>query len=201
MLCFLGFRFGEVSSHCAFHWVPVGLCELCVRHGTRDTCRTATGETYFVLGYLKRIWLVVTVGRSKRGRKRKKLCRRAPDNHTRPLHVVTPWPVPWLNWRSAELSHAARVASHRGRAQRARPSPPAADGNWSTRLLFGFCASTALQGHAHTTPMQSAHAPPGGACADCFSCARARPWRAVELQNLMRVGGILCAEQRLCACL
>ena len=52
------------------------------------------------------------------------------------MHVVTPWPVPWLTWRSAELTHAARVASHRGRAQRARPSPPAADGNWSTRLAL-----------------------------------------------------------------
>ena len=52
------------------------------------------------------------------------------------MHVVTPWPVPWLTWRSAELTHAARVASHRGRAQIARHSPPAADGNWSTRLAL-----------------------------------------------------------------
>ena len=51
------------------------------------------------------------------------------------MHVVTPWPVPWLTWRSAELTHAARVASHRGRAQSARHSPPAADGDWSTQRL------------------------------------------------------------------
>ena len=36
MLCFSGFRFCEVSSHCAFHWVPVGLCELCKRRIARN---------------------------------------------------------------------------------------------------------------------------------------------------------------------
>ena len=66
---------------------------------------------------------------------------RAPDNYARPLHVVTPWPVPWLTWRSAELTHATRVASHRGRAQSARHSPPGADDDWSTRLALLFAAS------------------------------------------------------------
>ena len=68
------------------------------------------------------------------------------------MHVVTPWPVPWLTWRSAELTHAARVASHRGRAQRARPSPPAVDGNWSTRRLC-FPAGC-LKPMALPTPLQ-----------------------------------------------
>ena len=46
----------------------------------------------------------------------------------------------------------ARVASHRWRAQRARPSPPAADGNWSTRLLC-FPAGC-LKPMALPTPLQ-----------------------------------------------
>ena len=99
---------------------------------------------------------------------------------------MTPWPVPWLTWRSAELTHAARVASHRGRAQRARPSPPAVDGNWSTRRLCfpaGCLKPTALytllqcnSGTHHTC----------GECRYCFRKLCASPWRPGNVPQKLR---------------
>ena len=60
--------------------------------------------------------------------------------HTVPCMCVPPWPVPWATWHSAELHHATRVASHRVRAQSTQSSPPAADGDWSTRPALWFCS-------------------------------------------------------------
>ena len=75
----------------------------------------------------------------------------------RPVHTVQcmcvpPWPVPWVSWHSAELTHATRVANHRARAQSTRYSPPAADGDWSTKRLC-FPAGC-LKPMALPTPLQ-----------------------------------------------
>ena len=74
----------------------------------------------------------------KHGTKAKTAFPTARPVHTVPCMCVPPRPVPWATWHSAELTHGPRVASHRVRAQSTQPSPPAADGDWSTRraLLF-----------------------------------------------------------------
>ena len=123
--------------------------------------------------------------------------------YTSPLHVVTPWPVPWLTWRSAELTRAARIATSQAIAGARRAHD-------ILHLLLTVIGRHAcfwfLRVHSSSGP-----------CPHHSNAIRARPtrwsvrgllhlpkgtptWRAVEMQKLMSVGGILCAELALCAC-
>ena len=114
---------------------------------------------------------------TKSGRKRKTAFPTARPVHTVQCICVPSWPVPWATWHSAELTHATRVANHRARAQSTQSSPPAADGNWSTRPALRFSSPAELHSHAPSTPMQSRHSPQCGECRYCFRKLCASPWR------------------------
>ena len=100
---------------------------------------------------------------------------------------VPPWPVPWATWHSAELNHATRVASHRARAQSTQSSPPAADGDWSTRPAFFDISSCC--GPCHATPDGWAHRGACGACAKLLFSSIASEGREEIAKKEPLVGG------------
>ena len=112
----------------------------------------------------------------------------------RPVHTVQcmyvpPWPVPWATWHSAELNHATRVASHRARAQSTQSSPPAADGDWSTRPAIAFFDISSCCGPCHATPDGWAHRGACGACAKLLFSTIASAGREEIAKKEPLVGG------------